>query len=371
MSLTDKNRKELLIDLIVLGQIDGVGVKRLHQLIATIGSAEKVLNSPVGLLADIPGISRKVASLIHEKQDRKKAEGIADKIEKLDWNYFLFSDPNYPAALKNIPDPPIHLFYKGTYTDADFNSIAIVGSRSASENGRIFAENTAVALAENGITVVSGMARGIDTCAHRGALKANGRTLAVFGSSIDIIYPPEGREIAQKISNSGAVISEFLPGTAPIGPNFPRRNRIISGLSQGIIVIEAAMKSGALSTANHALEQNREVFAVPGSPRSATSIGTNRLLKDGAAILTSVEDIFEQLPRLKGNIKIGKIQAELELTKSEKMIVDLFDENPIHIDIMSREINRSVPDLMPILLALELKGIVKELSGKRYILDLS
>ncbi len=162
-----------------------------------------------------------------------------------------------------------------------------------------------------------------------------------------------------------------MPGTIPNGPNFPRRNRIISGLSQGIIVIEAAEKSGALSTANHALEQNREIFAVPGSPRSATCKGTNKLLKEGAAIFTSVEDLFEQLPRLKGNLKICKIQRNLELTKSEKMIVDLFDESPIHIDILSREVNRSVPDLMPILLALELKGIVKELAGKRYILDLS
>ncbi len=371
MSLTDKNRKELLIDLIVLGQIDGIGVRRIHQLLATIGSAEKVLGSPVSLLADIPGISRAVASRIKENQNRKKAEEIADRIEKLDWRYFLYSDPNYPTALKNIHDPPVYLFYKGTFTEADNNSIAIVGSRSASENGRIFAENTAAALAENGITVVSGMARGLDTCAHRGALRTNGRTLAVFGSSLDIIYPPEGRETARKIVASGAIISEFLPETIPIGPNFPRRNRIISGLSQAIIVIEAAEKSGALSTANHALEQNREVFAVPGSPRLATSKGTNRLLKEGAAILTSVEDLFEQLPRLKGNLKIVKIQKELELTKSEKMIVDLFDENPIHIDIMSREVNRPVPDLMPILLALELKGIVKELSGKRYILDLS
>lgn len=371
MSLTDKNRKELLIDLIVLGQIEGVGIKRLHQLIAMIGSAEKVLNSPISLLADIPGISHTVASRIKTNQDRNMAEEIVGKIEKMDWNYFLFSDPNYPTALKHISDPPVHLFYKGTYTEADNNAIAIVGSRSASENGRIFTENTATALAENGITVVSGMARGIDTCAHRGALKANGRTLAVFGSSLDIIYPPEGRKIAREIIESGAILSEFLPGTIPNGPNFPRRNRIISGLSQGIIVIEAAEKSGALSTANHALEQNREVFAVPGSPRSATSKGTNQLLKDGAALLTSVEDIFEQLPRLKGNVKIGKIQKELELTKSEKLLIELFDENPIHIDILSREINRSVPDLMPLLLALELKGILKELSGKRYILDLS
>ncbi len=371
MSLTDKNRKELLIDLITLSQIDGVGIKRIHQLISMIGSAEKVLNCPVSLLADIPGISREAASRIKENQNRKEAEEIADKIEKLKWDYFLYSDPNYPAPLKNISDPPVHLFYKGNYTEADFNAIAIVGSRSASENGRVFAENIATELAENGITIVSGMARGIDTCAHRGALKANGRTLAVFGSSLDIIYPPEGRKTALKIIGSGAIFSEFLPETIPLGPNFPRRNRIISGLSQGIIVIEAAEKSGALSTANHGLTQNREIFAVPGSPRSATSKGTNRLLKEGAAILTSVDDIFEQLPRLKGDVKIGKIQREIELTKSEKMIVDLFEENPIHIDILSREVNRSVPDLMPILLALELKGIVKELAGKRYILDLS
>ncbi len=369
MNLTDRNRREILTDLITLSRIDGVGVKRLLQLMAEIGSADKILRSPVSQLANVRGIGREIASRIAESQNRQEAELIRDQIEKLGWNYFLYGDPDYPAALKNIADPPIHLFYMGNYCESDFNAIAIVGSRSASENGRIFSENLAEALAQNGITVISGMARGIDNCAHRGALKANGRTIAVFGSSLEIIYPPEGREMAGKIVKSGVIFSEFLPGTAPIGPNFPRRNRIISGLAQGIIVIEAAEKSGALSTAFHALAQNREIFAVPGSPRSVTSRGTNRLIKDGARLLTTVEDIFEELPRLKGKAKIGKLRKTMELTESEKLIIDHFGEEPKHIDILSRELKTSVPDLMPMLLALELKGIIKELSGKRYIVD--
>jgi len=371
LNSTSKSRIEQLLDIITLSLIDGIGVKRIHQLTAAIGTAEEVLKSPVSRLVEVPGISRSLASMIVENQNRDLAKQTVDKITELGWSFFLYPDEDYPPALKRIPDPPVHLFYAGDYREADFDAIAIVGSRSASDSGRLFAENIATALAENDITVISGMARGIDTCAHRGALKAHGRTLAVFGSSLDIIYPPEGRQTAQRIVESGAIFSEFLPGTSPLGPNFPRRNRIISGLSQGIIVIEATQKSGALSTANHALAQNREIFAVPGSPRASTSIGTNQLIKDGARLLTSVEDIFEELPRLKGRAKISKIRDEIELTKIEKTIIDLFDEKPKHIDILSRELNTAVPDLMPILLALELKGVVKELSGKRYIVDSS
>jgi len=223
-------------------------------------------------------------------------------------------------------------------------------------------------LAENNVTVISGMARGIDTAAHRGALKSGGRTIAVFGSSLDIIYPPEGREIAEKITQSGCIFSEFLPGTVPYGPNFPKRNRIISGLSQGVVVIEAAEKSGAISTALHAISQNREVFAVPGPPRRESSKGTNMLIKQGAKLLTTIDDIFAELPRLRGNVKARQVENFDNLTDMEKSIIRLFAEGPVHIDKISRKLEKPIPDLLQILLALELKGIIKELSGKRFIL---
>jgi DNA processing protein len=369
MSLTKRDRKEELIDLITLASIEGVGVNRLYQLTDASGSAGKALSCSISDLTDIPTIGREIASRIKENQNREKACQVVEEIIKRQWGFYLFNDPDYPSPLKNIADRPPYLFYLGDYREADTNAIAIVGSRTASEEGRLFAENLASALAENSVTVVSGMARGIDLSAHRGVLKTGGRTIAVFGSSLDIIYPPEGKETARKIVESGAIFSELLPGTMPYGPNFPKRNRIISGLSQGVVVIEAAERSGALSTAGHALIQNREVFAVPGSPRSEMSRGTNKLIKEGAKLLTSIEDIFVELPRLKGRVTVEQVRKMDDLTATEQKIIQLFAEGPLQIDILSRRLNTPVPDLLQVLLALELKGIIKELSGKRYILN--
>jgi len=369
MNSTDKKRWKRLEQIIALSLIEGVGLKRIHELLNHFGSAEAVLKADKDSLTEIPSVSAKIADRIRKCTTTDEAAEIVAKIKKLEWDFFLFDDPGYPESLKNIPDPSPYLFFKGTYSSEDQLAIAIVGSRQASESGLIFAGNLAETLVQKGVTVISGMARGIDTAAHKGALDAGGRTIAVWGSSLDIIYPPENRNLAEKIIQAGCIMSEFQPGTIPNGPNFPRRNRIISGMAQGVVVIEAAEKSGALSTANHALAQNREVFAVPGSPRSATSRGTNRLIKEGAILLTSVEDIFDELPRLDNNLKAAKAKKNVELTESEKNLIDLFDDKPIHIDVLSREMASPVTDLMPILLALELKGIIKELSGKRYILN--
>jgi DNA processing protein len=368
MSSTETDRNQKLADLIALYSIDGVGAVRFYQLVDAFGSAAGVLDASISDMTDVPGIGRETASRIKEQQNREAAAGAVEKILKSGWNFYLYGDSEYPEPLQNISDPPPYLFCLGNFCNADVNAIAIVGSRSASDEGRAFASKLASELVESGVTIVSGMARGIDTAAHRGALNAGGRTIAVFGSSLDIIYPPESREFAHKIAQSGCVFSEFLPGTQPLGTNFPRRNRIISGLAQGVVVIEAAERSGALSTASHALRQNREVFAVPGSPRHETSKGTNRLIKEGATLLTSPEDIFAELPRLKGEVKVKRAQKIDDLTDTERDILEQFSEGPVHIDVLSRRLNTPVPDLMQVLLALELKGIVKELSGKRYIL---
>ncbi len=364
----ESDRKEKIIDLITLNNIDGIGVNRLYRLIDAFGSAGAALDASIGELTDIPDIGRETASKIKNNQDREKTTKILDEIVSREWGIFLYDDADYPQPLKNISDRPPYLFYSGEYSDSDSSAVAIVGSRSSTDEGRSFTETLASQLAENKVTVISGMARGIDTAAHRGALKSNGRTIAVFGSSLDIVYPPESREIAKQIAQTGCIFSEFLPGTEPYGPNFPRRNRIISGLSQAVIVIEAAEKSGAISTAGHALAQNREVFAVPGPPRRESSKGTNMLIKQGARLLTSVEDIFSELPRLRGDIKVRQVQTFEDLTDTEKSILEHFTEGPIHIDKLSRQLERPVPDLLQILLALELKGIIKELAGKRYIL---
>jgi len=368
MNSNENNRLKKLADLITLGSVEGVGIRRMHQLLDSFGSASAVLSASISELTDQPGIGRETASNIHDTQDRKKTERIIEKIKKRNWNFFLFGEKDYPEPLKHIPDPPLYLFYLGDYTAPDNNAIAVVGSRSASEEGRSIAEKLASDLAVNGVTVISGMARGVDTASHRGALASGGRTIAVFGSSLDIIYPPEGKSLARKIIDSGCIFSEFLPETPPDRPHFPLRNRIISGLSQGVVVIEAAARSGALSTAAHAVAQNREVFALPGSPRKETSIGTNRLIKSGARLLTDVDDIFVELPRLKGEIKVRRAEKSPDLTETEKKIVCLFNDGPIHIDKLSRTLDLDMPELMQILLALELKGILKELSGKRFVL---
>jgi len=368
MSLIETDKKEKLVNLITLNSIEGVGVNRLYRLINAFGSAGAALEASISQLTDIPDIGRETASKIKNNPDRDKTIELIEKIISLGWGIFIYDEAEYPQPLKNVNDRPPYIFHLGDYNENDFNAVAIVGSRNSTDEARSFTESLAMQLAENRVTVVSGMARGIDTSAHRGALKSNGRTIAVFGSSLDIIYPPESREIAKKISENGCIFSEFLPGTEPFGPNFPRRNRIISGLSQAVIVVEAAEKSGAISTAGHALAQNREVFAVPGPPRRESSRGTNLLIKQGARLLTSVEDIFTELPRLRGDIKARQVQSFEDLTDSEKSVLKYFSEGPIHIDILSRHLDKPVPDLLQILLALELKGIIKELAGKRYIL---
>jgi DNA processing protein len=369
MSLIDKERFEKLAGLIALSEIEGVGVNRLRRILSRFDSPKEALNSSLSRLTEIPGVGRDVASNIKERQDIGRAKKMVDEIARRGWGFYLFDDPDYPAPLKNIPDYPLFIFYVGEYRTEDINAIAIVGSRLASEEGRIFAGNLAGALSAEGITVVSGMARGVDIAAHRGALNAGGRTIAVLGCSLEIVYPPEAKELAQKIRQAGAIFSEFLPGTVPCGHNFPKRNRVISGLSQGVAVIEAGERSGALSTAGHAIAQNREVFAVPGSPRSEMSKGTNKLIKEGAKLLTSVEDIFQELPRLRGQIKAGQIKAKEGLTDTEKKTLERFADGPMHIDQLSRLSGTPLPELLQILLALELKGFIKELSGKRYIMN--
>ncbi|UCD18077.1 MAG: DNA-processing protein DprA [Candidatus Zixiibacteriota bacterium] len=367
--LSEKEKKEKLIDLIALSKIAGIGPNRMYSLIERFGTAGAVLSHTVADLTDIPGIGSTLAGNIVRDHNRKEAAEAAERIIKMGWRIIMFDDPLYPPPLANVVDKPPFLFYMGEYLEADRNAIAIVGSRLASDEGHLFAEQLAAALAEHGVTVVSGMARGIDTAAHRGALDAGGRTIAVFGSSLDRIYPPEGKDMATQILNSGAIFSEFLPETPPLGDNFPRRNRIISGLSEGVVIIEAAERSGALSTAAHALAQNREVFAVPGSPRRRHSRGTNELIKQGATLLTSAEDIFTQLPRLGQKTRKVQLQHAADLTDVERDILQYFSEGPIHIDNLTREMNAPVSDLLQILLALELKGVVRELSGKRYILN--
>ncbi len=281
--------------LLALNKIPGLGSRRLMSLIENVGSARRIWGASVKELIAAPSISKKLAIDIVNARSIVDPDEELKKISELGIDLITIWDDDYPYNLKNIYDPPVVLYVKGSLLPADNNSISIVGSRRASSYGRRVAKRLSFDIAKYGITVVSGLARGIDTEAHRGALESGGRTIAVVGSGLDVIYPPENHGLFEKISRSGAVISEFALGTPPEARNFPARNRIVSGFSKGTVVVEASEKSGSLITANFALEQGREVFAVPGDIYRWGSKGSNRLIKEGAKLVESVHDILEEV----------------------------------------------------------------------------
>jgi DNA processing protein len=283
-------------------------------------------------------------------------------------------DPTYPARLKMIADPPPLLYITGTLTEQDELAVAIVGARRATAAGRAMTEELSHDLAEAGMTVVSGLARGVDAAAHRGALAAQGRTIAVLGCGIDQTYPPEHERLRRQIEERGAVLSEVPLGAPPHSHHFPRRNRIISGLSLGVIVTEAAISSGSLITARLAAEQGREVFAVPGFVKEDTSRGTNALLKEGAALLERAQDVIDAvLPQLEQALRL-RLQSPREnnirgdqLGKEEQRVYDTLSYDPLTVDDVIAVTGLSVSTVMTSLLSLELRQRVRQLPGQRYL----
>jgi DNA processing protein len=283
-------------------------------------------------------------------------------------------DAAYPARLREIYDAPPVLYLKGSLTDQDRRAVAVVGSRNSSRYGLICAETIARGLAARGITVVSGMARGIDSAAHLGALRQKGRTIAVLGSGIDVIYPSENRPLFAEIVENGAVISEFPFGTEPEMTNFPKRNRIISGMSLGVVIAEASPNSGALITAKLALEQNREVFAVPGNITSMRSRGTHTLIREGAKLVESAEDVIEELAFALGDPAHreggGKpIPLPEDLSDTERTVLRCVESGPVSIEAIIEGSGFRSQDVLAILLDLELRGLVKQISGNNFILN--
>ena len=290
-------------------------------------------------------------------------------------------DAGYPELLKNIYRPPQELYINGSFREEDKNAVAMVGSRRATRYGLEMAEKLAFDIALRGVTIVSGMARGIDSAAHRGAIKAKGRTIAVMGSGHNNIYPPENKELYEEIVRHGAVITEFENDTPPLPQNFPIRNRVISGLSLGLIVVEAARNSGALITAGYALEQNREVFAVPGKISSATSAGTHELIKDGAKLIQTADDILEELRFYETGPVTGEDKDLIEdriskktkayiynsLTDDERKVYKILNDEPLHIDDLVRDSKVEPARISRILLSLEMKKVIRELPGKQFV----
>ena len=347
--------------------IAGIGNFKLGKLLEFFGTPQDILKAPVEKLIGICGVGENLAARIHSVQD-KDLEKELKSAQKFGLKIITFEDPGYPENLKNIPGLPIVLYIKGEITKEDNLAIGVVGSREASFYGLSNAAKFSAELALRGITIISGLARGIDTAAHRGALKAGGRTIAVMGSGFKNIYPAENIELAEEISGNGAVVSEFPINEEPGRGNFPRRNRIISGLSLGVLVAEAAKNSGALITADFALEQGREVFALPGRIDSNFSIGANELIKQGAKLVSGVEDILDEFNLVsESSVKKEEAARVSPSGKNESRIYELITRQATSLDELIEKASLDVSSVSGILLSLQLRKLIRQLPGKQFI----
>jgi DNA processing protein len=355
---------------VLLNMIPQLGPKRLKKLLDHFKEPLKIIQASFDEIQSVEGFGAELAKLIVENCLNLDASKEIERARKNGFKIITLNDSIYPKNLRHIFDPPVVLYVYGELKLEDILSISIVGTRKATPYGKAMSENLAYNLAKKGFTIVSGMARGIDSAAHWGAIEAGGRTIAVLGSGIDYIYPPENISLYKEIAKNGAVITEFPLSTRPKRPNFPRRNRIISGLSLGCVVVEAEEKSGALITADLALEQGKEVFAVPGKINSRLSKGVHALLKEGAKLVESADDVIEEISLDEDLRKFLKEESEFEisnLTPDEREILDLIGADPVQIDEILCTAEIEPQKVFVALLSLELKGHIKHLKGKRYI----
>jgi DNA processing protein len=352
---------------LALSLTPGIGSTLMRRLLDRFNTPEAVFHAPMKELSKIEGLGEKVAQEIRKGPLEKVVERELSLLRKGGGRVITLKDEEYPKRLKDIYDPPALLYVRGELKKEDEFAISIVGSRKTTPYGRWFTEKVSQELARHGVTIVSGMARGIDSLAHWGAISGGGRTIAVLGCGVDVIYPSENRDLFAKIIDRGAILSEFQMGSPPEGGHFPRRNRIISGLSLGVVVVQASEKSGSLITAGYALEQGREVFAVPGNVGTESSRGTHRLIKEGAKLVESSEDILEEiLPQWTGERETTpKVETPRpDLTEEEKVLYELLGETPLHIDVMIRESRLDPGKVSSLLLNLELKGMISQWPGK-------
>jgi DNA processing protein len=359
-----------------LRAVDGVGDLTVLRLVRAWHSPQAVLHASRDELIQ-NGCNPQLADAIRRGPDSSACRSLERELKAIERGRIEVRsalDPTYPARLKMIADPPPLLYINGALTDQDELAVAIVGARRATAAGRAMTEELSHDLAEAGMTVVSGLARGVDAAAHRGALAAQGRTIAVLGCGIDQTYPPEHERLRRQIEERGAILSEVPLGAPPHSHHFPRRNRIISGLSLGVIVTEAAISSGSLITARLAAEQGREVFAVPGFVKEDTSRGTNALLKEGAALIERAQDVIDAvLPQLEQALRL-RLQPPREhnirgdqLGKEEQRVYDILSYDPLTVDDVIAVTGLSVSTVMTSLLSLELSQRVKQLPGQRYL----
>jgi DNA processing protein len=347
--------------------IPRIGRVKLSLLESYFGDLKQAWQAPPAELKKA-GLDRGSANAIRDWRDRISLDAEMEKLGKYGVKVLTFRDPDYPARLKEIYDYPPVLYLRGTLLPQDEWCLAVVGTRRSTVYGRQAAEEITADLARNKITIVSGLAKGIDSVAHQSALGAGGRTVAVFGCGLDIVYPAENAALARKIIERGALLSEFPLGTRPKPENFPRRNRILSGLSLGVLVVEASETSGAMITAHLALEQNREVFAVPGSILSPSSRGVNRLIQEGAKLVRGYTDILEEL-NLTAVAQQMELTELLPVTETETLLLKQLSAEPTHIDEVCRSSRLPVATVSGTLAMMELKGMVKQTGTMNYILS--
>ena len=348
-----------------LSMLPGVGSKTCLNLIRHFGSAENVYQCSFHELMGSGLVREQIAKCISENRNIQNLDEYLKIVKENGIKVYTIHDDEYPENLKNIYDPPPVLYVKGELLPEDAQAIAIVGSRKASDYGLKAADRIAARLAEMGITIVSGMALGIDSAAHRGALMSSGRTIAVFGCGLKYVYPMTNYNLSRDIIERGALVSEYPFDTEPHPSQFPARNRIISGMSLGVIVVEAGEKSGSLITADFALEQGREVFAVPGNISSPNSKGTNALIKNGAKLVSSIEDIIEELNlniiyREKANINSS---INLDISDEEAQILAFLKERSRDRDQLTAATGLQPGKIMAALTKLEIKGLVRQVGG--------
>lgn len=354
---------------IAINHFQKFGPVRFGKLKKYFPNLEHAFNASVGELMQA-GIEKNIAEEFINEKNKINPDEIIEKLNKENIKVITINDDFYPKLLSEIYNPPFLLYYKGNFEQKDEFSLAVVGTRKHTYYGKQATEHIVRNLALNGLTIVSGLALGIDTIAHLSTIQANGRTIAVLGSGIDnqSIYPSANRYLVDKIiNNGGAVISEFPLNTLPLKYNFPQRNRIISGLSLGVLVVEAGEKSGALITASFALEQNREVFALPGSIYSPASYGSNKLIKSGANAVISGQDIIDilNLTQVATYIDNKKIIPESE---EEKKIIALLSHEPVYIDNLIQLTKMPASTINSSLTVMEMKGMIKNLGGMQYVL---
>lgn len=347
-------------------KVSGIGPARLRTLLEYYGDVKTAWQARADQLRAVGLDKRSVDNLVKARQTLDLEAELA-KLNKLNISVLTWDSSDYPELLKTISDPPITLYIRGNLMPQDEWALAVVGTRRATAYGKECTRMLVSGLVENGITVVSGLAYGIDTEAHRTAIRSGGRTIAVMGCGVDIIYPAENRKLAQAIVENGAIISEYPLGTNPESGNFPRRNRIISGLSLGVLFVEGSHQSGARITTNFALEQGREVLAVPGSILRKAGSGPNYLIQNGAKLVTSVEDILEEL-NLTMIAQHTEARAIIPDNETEAILLEQLSSDPTHIDDLGEATGLPAPDIASTLTLMELKGMVRQVGGMNYVI---